>query len=82
MDQLSLTLEVGIHISERLPAPCCSTTTTLSPQTQDFIILAFYLYFGKQVPFDYAFLRGVKKWTVSLPRAGIFHVQRDPLHLM
>lgn len=82
MDQLSSTLEVGIHVSERLPAPCRSTTAIMSPQTRDFIILAFHLYYRKQVPYDYAFPRGVKKWTVSLPRAGIFHVQRDRLHLM
>lgn len=82
MDQLSSTLEVGIHISERLPAPCCSTTATMSPQIQDFIILAFHLYSGKQVPFDYAFLHGVKRWTVAFPRAGIFRVQRDHFHLM
>ncbi|PBK79195.1 hypothetical protein ARMGADRAFT_1093047 [Armillaria gallica] len=82
MDQLSSTSDVGIRVSERLPAPCRSTTAIMSPQTRDFIILAFHLYSRKQVPYYYAFRRGVKRWTVSLPRAGFFRVQRDRLHPM
>ncbi|PBK88644.1 hypothetical protein ARMGADRAFT_1084601 [Armillaria gallica] len=50
MDQLSSSLEVEIRVSEHLPAPCRSTSATMSPQTRDFIILTFHLYSRKQDP--------------------------------
>ncbi|PBK88576.1 hypothetical protein ARMGADRAFT_1084534 [Armillaria gallica] len=48
----------------------------MSPQTRDFITITFHLYSSEKGPFDYAFLRGVKIWTVSLSRAGILPLDR------